>query len=285
MLIYLIVNHVTWKIYVGQHKGNNLQKYLQQKLSQAWYELKRGCGGSSYLFRSMRKHPKDVWSIHPLLSDIQTKVELDQHEKLLIKALAAQNHEIGYNICRGGEGFTGPHSEESKNKTSKSLKAKGHRPTSEATASSTHVRREIHKQSGLWPGSPLKGMVGTTVHGVNISNRLANAEDGDAVWECRCVCGKIFSARGGSLRSGHTKSCGCLKAEQDQSNLAFGSSVKDMSGTTVNGIKVLLRVGSVKRKNGRCRDTTWSCRCWCGVKFVARGYRLRTGLTKSCDEH
>ena len=110
MFIYLIVNHVTGKYYVGQHKGDNLKKYLQQKLSQAWYELKRGRGGSSYLFRSMRKHPKEAWSIHALLSDIQTRVELDQYEKDFITFLKSQDPRYGYNICRGGEGFSGPHS-------------------------------------------------------------------------------------------------------------------------------------------------------------------------------
>jgi group I intron endonuclease len=115
MFVYLIVNHVTSKIYVGKHTGKNLRKYLQQKLSQAWYELKRG-KGSSILFNSMRKHPKDAWSIHPLISDCQTNDELCHWEQTLIKALAAQNPEVGYNICRGGEGFSGPHSPETRQK-------------------------------------------------------------------------------------------------------------------------------------------------------------------------
>lgn len=118
MFIYLIVNHVTGKYYVGQHKGNNLKKYLQQKVSQAWYELKRGKRGSSHLFNSMRKHPKEAWSIHALLSDVQTRPELDQYERDFISFLKSQDPDYGYNICRGGEGFSGPHSEEAKQKNS-----------------------------------------------------------------------------------------------------------------------------------------------------------------------
>lgn len=30
-------------------------------------------------------------------------------------------------------------------------------------------------------------------------------------WQCRCKCGKQVYVRGASLRSGNTKSCGCLK--------------------------------------------------------------------------
>jgi hypothetical protein len=128
MFIYLIVNHVTGKYYVGQHKGNNLKKYLQDKLSQASYELKRGRGGRSHLFNSMRKHPKEVWSIHALLSDVQTRVELDAYERDFISFLKSQDPEYGYNICRGGEGFSGPHRPESKAKVTKALKKRWAQP-------------------------------------------------------------------------------------------------------------------------------------------------------------
>lgn len=33
------------------------------------------------------------------------------------------------------------------------------------------------------------------------------------LWECQCECGKTIKARGGDLRSGNTKSCGCLQVE------------------------------------------------------------------------
>lgn len=34
-----------------------------------------------------------------------------------------------------------------------------------------------------------------------------------AYWRCRCDCGKSVEVAGACLRSGNTKSCGCLKAE------------------------------------------------------------------------
>jgi hypothetical protein len=278
MFIYLIVNHVSGKYYVGQHKGDNLKHYLQQKFYEAEHRLK----ARSHLYSSMRKYGREAFSIYALLSDVQTRHELDQYERDFIAFLKSQDPEYGYNICRGGEGFTGPHSEKSKRKTSQTLKTMGHKPSLEATASSTDVRRKIQEQSGLWPGSPFKDMVGTIVNGVSILSREANAEDGDAIWLCHCTCGNTFAARAGALRSGHTKSCGCLKAEQDHTNLSFGSKAKDIAGTIINSIQVLNRVGSLKRSNGRPRDTTWSCRCKCGNMFVAYGYYLRTGHTKSC---
>src|ERR1019366_4488054 len=99
MFIYCIVNRATLKIYIGQHKGVNLQKYLRQKLSHAAH----GISKQSHLYSAMRKHPKQVWSIHPLISDLQTREDCDYWEKVLIRALNARNVEVGYNIGVGGE--------------------------------------------------------------------------------------------------------------------------------------------------------------------------------------
>jgi hypothetical protein len=108
MFIYMIVNRLSGKYYIGQHKGKSLQAYLGSKL----WDSRHQRSGRSYLYNSMRKYPdSSVWSIHALLSDIQTKTELDQYEKDFIAFLRSQNPEYGYNICRGGEGFSGRHSE------------------------------------------------------------------------------------------------------------------------------------------------------------------------------
>lgn len=117
--IYVITNSATGKVYIGQHKGTNLKQYLQKKL----YDASKGRGGASRLYNSMRKHQKEVWSIEPLFEGIQTKENLDRLERLLIALFDTRNPEIGYNICRGGEGFTGKHTAKSKAKMSEAWKA------------------------------------------------------------------------------------------------------------------------------------------------------------------
>ena len=115
MFIYLIVNHVTGKYYVGQHKGKDLQHYLQQKFYEAEHRLK----ARSHLYASIRKHGREAFTIHALLSDVQTKPELDAYEKAFISFLCSQDPEYGYNICRGGEGggmLGHKHSSETKDK-------------------------------------------------------------------------------------------------------------------------------------------------------------------------
>jgi group I intron endonuclease len=124
MFIYLIVNHITGKYYVGQHKGGNLKKYLTSKIWDALHSRNL----RSYLYASIRKHGAENFSIHALLSDIQTKTELDQKEKDFISFLKSQDPDYGYNICRGGEGFTGPHSEGAKKKNSEASKLMWSRP-------------------------------------------------------------------------------------------------------------------------------------------------------------
>lgn len=124
MFIYLIVNHATGKYYVGQHKGSNLKKYLQKK----FYDAFAGRGGCSRLYASMRKHGRDAFTIHALVPNVETKEELDRLEKEFISTLKSQDPEFGYNICRGGEGFTGPHSPEAKAKVTKALKQRWAKP-------------------------------------------------------------------------------------------------------------------------------------------------------------
>jgi len=41
-----------------------------------------------------------------------------------------------------------------------------------------------------------------------------NTSDGGRTYLCRCSCGHYVVAKSGNLRSGHTKSCGCLSADR-----------------------------------------------------------------------
>jgi hypothetical protein len=50
---------------------------------------------------------------------VDSKLELDELERHFIRVLKTQHPDVGYNICAGGEGFTGPHSEEWRRETLK----------------------------------------------------------------------------------------------------------------------------------------------------------------------
>lgn len=64
---------------------------------------------------------------------------------------------------------------------------------------------------------------------------------GKGFWECQCDCGKTVRVRGKDLRTGNTKSCGCLQAEvaQEQgekhvdkllANMVEGTNLGNISG-------------------------------------------------------
>jgi hypothetical protein len=103
MFVYVIVCSETQKIYIGQHKRDDLRHYLQQK----WYEAHNNVKRRSHLYAAMRRHSRETWSIHSLVSGIETRAEVDALEKHFIRALNTQHPEVGYNICAGGEGLAG----------------------------------------------------------------------------------------------------------------------------------------------------------------------------------
>ncbi len=45
-------------------------------------------------------------------------------------------------------------------------------------------------------------------------NRDGRSASGRAKWACRCDCGNLCSVTASNLKSGHTRSCGCLRGEE-----------------------------------------------------------------------
>lgn len=58
--------------------------------------------------------------------------------------------------------------------------------------------------------SNLKDLTGLTFGRLTVLRRDLNAQDGQTKWVCRCECGTERSHRGNDLKSGGTKSCGCV---------------------------------------------------------------------------
>lgn len=55
------------------------------------------------------------------------------------------------------------------------------------------------------------------------------------LWQCRCECGAITVVQGSCMRSGHTKSCGCLEKEtKKKNNLKHGLRRHPLYGRWLN---------------------------------------------------
>ena len=91
------------------------------------------------------------------------------------------------------------------------------------------------------------------------------------MWNAVCDCGTKITTQGGALRSGHTKSCGCLQKEK------VGQNFIDETGNKYGRLTVKKRAENSKKGQAR-----WECECDCGNTTVADGAQLRNGKWKSC---
>lgn len=82
-------------------------------------------------------------------------------------------------------------------------------------------------------------------------------------WICQCDCGNVISVMQGALKSGKTKSCGCLRNE-------------DLTGKRFGKLIVLGR----SEKKGRGKF--WHCKCDCGTELDVITEHLKSGHTRSC---
>lgn len=57
-------------------------------------------------------------------------------------------------------------------------------------------------------------LTGETFGRLTVQAEIDKRKWGNVVWLCRCDCGEIIEVKGANLRSGATKSCGCLQKER-----------------------------------------------------------------------
>jgi hypothetical protein len=111
----------------------------------------------------------------------------------------------------------------------------------------------------------LRDLSGQRFGKLAVIERAGSDKRKQAMWLCRCDCGKTHIARGRLLLRGETRSCGCLKAAPDLMGNRFGRLV------------VLKRAEPTSRG-----ETVWLCKCDCGKEHKARAGNLQCGQTRSC---
>ena len=87
-------------------------------------------------------------------------------------------------------------------------------------------------------------------------------------YKCQCECGNIVEVDGNALRTGHTKSCGCIRKNS--------APYIDLTGQQFGKLKVLYLNGSDGRRK------IWHCKCECGNECNVTSNGLLSGHTKSC---
>lgn len=94
---------------------------------------------------------------------------------------------------------------------------------------------------------------------------------GQAIWHCKCDCGREKDIVGTSLRKGLTTSCGCNKGQYQ---------VKDLTGQKIGHLTILERAPN-KIRNGRS-FVRWKCKCDCGNIIEVDANHLLQHHTTSC---
>lgn len=90
-------------------------------------------------------------------------------------------------------------------------------------------------------------------------------------WICQCECGTIFSAVGTKLRSGWTRSCGCLQKE-----ITSARTRADLTGKQFGYLTAIKPIGTYGH------SVLWECKCICGNIKHATSNNLLGGETLSC---
>lgn len=118
----------------------------------------------------------------------------------------------------------------------------------------------------------LKDITGQRFGRVVVLFRDGKTNDRTAKWQVQCDCGQQFTVEGKALRTGHTKSCGCLSRER-----ASEFHTKNLIGKRFGRLLVVARAAS-----SQTRAALWRAKCDCGAERIIKGNSLRSGATVSC---
>lgn len=117
-------------------------------------------------------------------------------------------------------------------------------------------------------------MLGQKFGRLTVIERAENTKEGRARWKCKCECGNEVIVLGKHLRSGSTKSCGCLQKQRTSE-----ASLIDLTGKRFGKLLVLSRIPGRTTSNGK---VMWHCLCDCGTELDVLGDSLRRNHTLSC---
>lgn len=106
---------------------------------------------------------------------------------------------------------------------------------------------------------------------LTVNYKTDKRDRGSIVWHCTCDCGNVVDVSSRNLKDGHTKSCGCLRKENQ------GVKIHDLTGQRFGKLVVLSK--TEQRSFG---SVVWNCICDCGKGCMVSNASLISGNTTSC---
>jgi hypothetical protein len=128
--------------------------------------------------------------------------------------------------------------------------------------------RGVFTPTGRKPYKNSIDMTGRVFGKLTVVRRLPN--DGAATrWLCQCSCGEFMAAQGGNLRSGGTRSCGCVRRKRGPESLSWKGCGElpgrywaiARSNASKRGIEFSVTIQDgwdiYQRQGGKCALTGW----------------------------
>lgn len=97
-------------------------------------------------------------------------------------------------------------------------------------------------------------------------NHLSPKGGVTTMWKCACNCGNVIIANSSLLKTGKTRSCGCLSNDKND----------------ISGIKYGMLTAILKEKVDNNRQSWWIFRCDCGKEKVLLKNSVTSGNVISC---
>ncbi|MBO5125969.1 MAG: AP2 domain-containing protein [Clostridia bacterium] len=113
-----------------------------------------------------------------------------------------------------------------------------------------------------------ENLIGQRFGKLVVKELLPSTATGHRRWNCLCDCGNMHTATTGNLKSGHTKSCGCINSP-------------DLTGKVFGKLTVIRRTDE-KRRIGRNTYPLWECRCECGETEYRVSHTLSDEKERMC---
>jgi hypothetical protein len=112
---------------------------------------------------------------------------------------------------------------------------------------------------------------------VAIERIYPNSSTNKVRWLCLCDCGNKVIVETGSLKSGNTRSCGCLQVDVTIERNKKGLTLVDLTNQRFGRWTVIKRVNKYKK-----HDSFWLCKCDCGNEKIVSARILKCGDSSSC---
>lgn len=109
-----------------------------------------------------------------------------------------------------------------------------------------------------------------------VLQRAHEHHDNHAYWLCQCDCGNVKEVAAHHLKSGATKSCGCLNNELRLERNAINHI--SLVGKKFGKLTVIADAGY----HASSHSSLNKCLCECGIEVIVSNTNLKSGNTQSC---